>query len=79
LNSIGTLALSVLDSVNVLDREMLRAVGSSCPSLKTASFIREEDQKGSDDDDKQGPAAESLVSPKELQNILNNWPKVYLS
>lgn len=72
---LGSLSLTTIDDeVDVLDREMLRAIGFMCPSLKHATFT-----SGSllSNESQLGPE-EKLVSPNELQLILNEWPKVYL-
>jgi len=66
---IGTLSLTTLGSVNVLNRDMLWAVGSLCPSLKTATFV-------SDSSYEVQVPEEGIVSPKELQTALKDWPKV---
>ncbi len=85
--NVDFLLLTKLDEVDLLDDDLLHAVGSICPNLKHAIFnseVKDDDSEDSfSDDDSEGSFSDDDPDPTEFEidfslmvACWNRWPKV---
>lgn len=67
-----------LEFVTLLHPDELQIIGTMCPSLKEVTFGQEETKYKEGDDYSEGDTfpPEMLISPENLETVLQKWPKV---
>ena len=79
--NVDFLLLTKLDEVDLLDDDLLHAVGSICPNLKHAIFnseVKDDDSEDSFSDDDSDPSnpTEFEIDFSLMVACWNRWPKV---